>query len=319
MKTNTLRDLANEYCDYKRASGIQFKYGEYWLNRYISFQDEHFPNCILPTKESVESFENSITGKDNTGISYLSEFCRFLRISGHNVYLSKTRFFNIVHEPPYIITSDEGTLFFRTLDSQDYSNCLQWIGKGVVLPAFFRMMWCTGTRTKETRHLLCKNVNLEKRYFDVISSKGMKDRRIFLSPELQKYLVIYDSEISTIRPNRKYFFPGGSDEIPVSSVSITKNFKSIWYTAFPDFDKETHVRPYDFRHHFVYANINRWLNEGKDVNVMIYYLMQVTGHKSTDELLYYFHLVPEIYQTIKTLAKDLDIIYPKDYYVESED
>lgn len=28
------------------------------------------------------------------------------------------------------------------------------------------------------------------------------------------------------------------------------------------------IRAYDFRHHFAYANMNRWLKEGKDVNTV---------------------------------------------------
>ena len=52
---------------------------------------------------------------------------------------------------------------------------------------------------------------------------------------------------------------------------------------------------------------------------MIYYLMKVTGHASLDDLLYYFHLVPEIYQIIKDKAKDLDVIYPDTYYEDEED
>lgn len=319
MGTVYLQNLALDYYKYKRASGLLFERGEYWINRYLTFQVEKYPDCVLPCKDSVEAFESSITGRDNTGLSYLKEFCKYLHILGHDVYIPKTRFFNIEHEPPYIISDHEGDTFFYTLDNLENVNSLQWTGKGIILPAFFRMMWCIGTRTKETRTLLCTDINLDKRYVDIINAKGQKDRRIFLSVELQNYFEKYDSEISVIRPNRKYFFPGGTDEFPVSAASILKNFKSVWYKAFPDFDRDTHVNPYDFRHHFVYANINRWLRDGKDVNVMIYYLMQVTGHKSVDELLYYFHLVPEIYETIKVLAKDLDAVYPKEYIKEGED
>ena len=52
---------------------------------------------------------------------------------------------------------------------------------------------------------------------------------------------------------------------------------------------------------------------------MMYYLMQVTGHKTTKELLYYFHLVPEIYQTIKNLTADLNDLFPENYYIDDED
>jgi hypothetical protein len=107
-------------------------------------------------------------------------------------------------------------------------------------------MWCCGTRTKETRTLLCKNVNLDQGYIDIINSKGNKDRRIYLSEEFRSYLSAYDNKMKLLRPNRSYFFSGGRDFSPISERKITENFKVIWYTAFPDFDRSIRIRLYDY-------------------------------------------------------------------------
>lgn len=48
-------------------------------------------------------------------------------------------------------------------------------------------------------------------------------------------------------------------------------------------------------HHFVYANMNRWLREGKDVNVMLPYLMRYMEHSDVKNILYNSNLVPDIY------------------------
>lgn len=56
------------------------------------------------------------------------------------------------------------------------------------------------------------------------------------------------------------------------------------------------------RHHFAYANMNRWLKEGKDINVMLPYLMKYMGHQEIENTLYYFHLVPDIYDARSLLA-----------------
>ena len=37
-------------------------------------------------------------------------------------------------------------------------------------------------------------------------------------------------------------------------------------------------RPYDFRHHFAYANVERWMAQGKDVTAMLPYLARYMGH-----------------------------------------
>ena len=41
--------------------------------------------------------------------------------------------------------------------------------------------------------------------------------------------------------------------------------------------------------------MNRWLREGKDVNVMLPYLMRYMGHSDVKNILYNSHLVPDIY------------------------
>lgn len=318
MKDKTMSDLLSDYIEFKNSCGVTFSSGKYWIKRYIIFHQSNHPNEPFPTVKSVQAFEEIIfTKKDKAGIIYLKGFCKYLRLRGFEVYVSNTKISQSDHELPYIISASEGEIFFDVLDKMEYTKST-WKGKSLVLSAFFRMMWCCGTRTKETRVLLCENVNLDSGYIDILESKGHKDRRIILNEEFRIFLKKYDSQMRLLRPGRQYFFSGGRSFSPISANRITETFKEIWYTAFPDFDRSIRIRPYDFRHHFVYENINRWLRDGKDGNVMIYYLMQVTGHKTTNELFYYFHLVPEIYETIKKMSNDLNDLYPDKYCIEEE-
>ena len=52
-------------------------------------------------------------------------------------------------------------------------------------------------------------------------------------------------------------------------------------------------RPYDFRHHFAYAGIERWMTEGKDVAAMQPYLSRYMGHATFDSTYYYVHTSPD--------------------------
>lgn len=320
MKTKNLRELSEDYFKYKHACKIKFRSGEYYIKRYISFHECNYPEAMYPIRESVCAFEESMPDhKQKQHITYLKGFCRYLKELGYEVYVSKTKIYSDPPELPYIISDEEGNAFFKALDQLPPSDPSHWNGKQFVLPSFFRMMWCCGTRTQETRFLLCRDMNLEEAYFDIVNSKGDKDRRIFLSKELCEYYREYDEKMKLLVPGRKYFFSGKFIDHPITAGTASRNFKDIWYTAFPDFDRSIRIRPYDFRHHFVYENINRWLREDKNVNVMIYYLMQVTGHKTPDELLYYFHLVPEIYGVIKERTIKLNHVYPKQYHTEEEE
>jgi len=42
------------------------------------------------------------------------------------------------------------------------------------------------------------------------------------------------------------------------------------------------------RHHFAYANLNRWSEDGKDVNVMLAFLMRYMWHANIQSTLYYY-------------------------------
>ena len=44
-------------------------------------------------------------------------------------------------------------------------------------------------------------------------------------------------------------------------------------------------RPYDFRHHFAYANVERWMAQGKDVTAMLPYLSRYMGHATIESTL----------------------------------
>ena len=51
--------------------------------------------------------------------------------------------------------------------------------------------------------------------------------------------------------------------------------------------------PYDFRHHFAYANLERWMTQGRDVTAMLPYLSRYMGHAGFESTFYYVHTSPD--------------------------
>ncbi|MCA5960177.1 tyrosine-type recombinase/integrase [Blautia sp. RD014234] len=172
-------------------------------------------------------------------------------------------------------------------------------------------MYCCGLRCKEARTLARQNVHLDRGYLDVLQSKGPKSRRVYISQELTEYLAGYDSRISRLFPDRTFFFPNRKGR-PYGACWLERNFLRFWYAAFPEKkDSGISIRAYDLRHHFVYANMNRWLREGKDVNAMLPYLMRYMGHSEIKNTLYYFHLVPDIYGGILEMSGHSEGLIPE--------
>lgn len=140
-----------------------------------------------------------------------------------------------------------------------------------------------------------------------------QSRKMFTPPESSEYLSIYDTKMNHIFPDRIFFFPSREDA-PYGASAFQKNFLKIWYTAFPEkLGNGVSIRSYDLRHHFAYANMNRWLKEGKDVNVMLPYLMRYIGHQDIEHTLYYYGkqniMVSKLATLLKILALPPELLY----------
>jgi len=306
-----LRQLADDFIVYKKSIGYVYEMQRNLLNGYVNYAEKVNPDIIYPEKYVTDKYLGSLSGAQGTlygMISTLREFSNYLFIHGYEkVYVIPPKTARLpTPEPPYFFTEDEISAFFEVLDKVEPH--VSFKGREIVLPVIFRLLYCCGLRCKEARILECENVHSDELYIDVRQSKGPKSRRIFISQELAEYLNEYNARISLLFPDRKYYFP--HRESCYGSGMISNNFKRFWKKAYPDFKITTRPRAYDFRHHLVWANLNRWAAEGLDINVMIVYLMRYMGHQNISETLYYFHFVPEFFPTFREMSKSLEDILP---------
>jgi len=310
----TIDVLAKEFLAYKRGIGYQYLTPERYLNGFTKYMKKKTPEAVLPDKNSILEYidtKKHVPGSLYGTIAILREFSRYLINQGYEeIYvIPPKRSPKLCPEHPYFFTKEEIELFFQECDSIKVHSSFK--GRHLALPALFRLLYCCGLRCKEARMLLCTDAHPDHGYLDIIQSKGPKSRRIFINNELMDYLAEYECQIKMIFPNRTYFFPHTISK-HYDSGFITNNFRRIWKRAYPDF-KEAFTRPraYDFRHHFVWANLNSWAKEGKDVNAMLPYIVKYMGHQHLSSTLYYFHFVPEFFSTYTDISRKLEYILPE--------
>jgi len=107
-------------------------------------------------------------------------------------------------------------------------------------------------------------------------------------------------------PHRTAFFVGATGNV-VTSSSVGVHFRRAWDLAgLPWAGHGTRPRPYDFRHHFAYANIERWAATGTDATAMLPYLAAYMGHASVDSTLYYVHTSPDFLDSYARIVNDMD-------------
>ncbi|MDO5138534.1 MAG: tyrosine-type recombinase/integrase [Oscillospiraceae bacterium] len=312
MAEQRIRKHAEDFIAHKRSLGCIYENAEWALNHFVDYVETLNDSIQFPTREATNTYLEIISGSQSNlylTVSTLREFSKYLHARGYTeAFLIPSRAVaRPVHEPPYFFTEKELNAFFKQIDCIKPHKSFK--GREYVFPAMFRLLYCCGLRCKEARTLECSNVHVSDLYIDILQSKGPKNRRIFISKELADYLEEYDANICLLFPKRKYYFP--HDEGCYSRGAVSRNFRIHWQQAFPEFKKTSRPRAYDLRHHFAWANLNRWAAEGIDVNIMLPYLMRYMGHQSVQETMYYFHFVPEFYATYKKLTAPLENILPE--------
>lgn len=239
---------------FKHSMGIQYKTCEYYRWRLVRFNLENGNRSTL-TEDVVTGWllkmEERAESQNRSWIPPVREFGRYLRSMGFkDAYLVGDSFvIRKYHAQTYLMEDSEIQAFFKECDSFVKFPMLK-PGMRYVYPAFYRLMYCCGLRTIEARMLKCSDVHLEDGYIDILHAKGHRDRRLHLSGELADYFAGYGREISSVKLNRQYFFPGGCSEL-CSSTAITSTFARIWIAAGLPHDGKVKPRPYDFS----YANL----------------------------------------------------------------
>ena len=310
----SLRQLAEGFIRHKRSLGYVYGTHEHYLMNYVRHSEIVSPASQIPDRSTVTSYLDTFStspGSLYNSTAVLREFGRHLmRLGIVEAYVIPPKNNPALEtEPPYFFTEKEIQRFFEVCDAvEPHPN---YLGRELVLPAMFRLLYCCGLRCKEARTLRTEDMHIDECYLDVLQSKGSKSRRIFISAELAEYLSAYDISVNRLFPTRMYFFPNHKDNSCYENDFISNNFNRFWKKAFPSFVRTTRPRAYDFRHHFVWANLNRWAADGLDVNVMLPYIARYMGHQHIKSTLYYFRFVPDFFQTYESMAKPSESVLPE--------
>ena len=224
-------------------------------------------------------------------MSYIRDLGRWLQLHGHpDAYVLSAQWkAQFVPAHPYLLSQVEIEAFFAA--AADLKAASPWRWQAV---AFFTLMHSCGLRTGEARLLRPEQLHLRDGDLDVVASKGHRSRRLPLTTDVIDILARCDRlSTSQFGPTRPAFFVSAAGH-QVAPVTTGQIFNRIWDQAeLPRPLDGQQPRPYDFRHHFAYANVERWARQGTDVTAMLPYLARYMGHASVDSTYYYIHTSPD--------------------------
>lgn len=209
--------------------------------------------------------------------------------------------------PPYLLSSDEAEALFLELPRLRWGGSMSWQST-----CMFGLMYSCGLRPGEVRGLRPADIRRDSLEIDVVESKGHRSRRLAVTEEVMEMIARCDAETTqAFGPNRSFLFANALGS-QVSASTMSRAFRRAWHQAgLPSERHGSKPTCYLLRHHFAYANIERWAREGADVDAMLPYLSRYMGHSSIERTLYYVHTSPDFMAGFADVGSKLDALLPE--------
>ena len=307
--TSAFATELDAYLAFKQNMGFFGASRIWYLRRFDTYCRERDRRAFdRDTVEGWVSAELGRSGRYRSWMSYIRDFGRWLQTNGaHDAYVLSDRWkAPFVPAHPYLLASEQIEGFFRAAATLQAQSPWRWQAV-----AFFTLMHSCGLRTGEARALQTGQVDLADGHVDIVWSKGNRSRRLPLTDEVIELLNACDRTSRAYFASRRTFFVSAAGN-KVTSATVGKVFARIWDQA--GLARPTdgqQPRPYDLRHHFAYASIERWMRQGKDVTAMLPYLSRYMGHATFDSTYYYGHTSPAFMNAYDQITRKAQSVLPE--------
>jgi len=307
--TSAFAAQVEEYLAFKQSMGCSGASRIWYLRKFDAYCAQHDRKVFdRDTVEGWVSEQLAGSGRYRSWMSYIRDFGRWLQAHGDTkAYVLSDRWkAPFVPAHPYLLSTDEIDQFFAAAAHLETQSPWRWQAT-----AFFTLMHSCGLRTGEARALLTDQVDLHDRHLDIVWSKGNRSRRLPMTGQVVEVLTACDKASCEKFPARRAFFVSATGN-PLSAAAVGVVFHRIWEQAgLPRPADGSKPRPYDLRHHFAYANIERWMAQGQDVTAMLPYLSRYMGHATFDSTFYYVHTSPDFMRGYADLTAAGESLLPE--------
>jgi integrase len=308
--TSAFASELDAYLAFKESMGFYGSSRIWYLRKFDAYCTAH--QRTLFDRDTVEGWVTEQLARSSryrSWMSYIRDLGRWLKVLGQrDAYVLSDRWkAQFVPAHPYLLSTCEIEAFFAAAPTLNAASPWRW-----QTVAFFTLMHSCGLRTGETRLLRPENVQLREGHLDIVASKGNRSRRLPLTGDVIDVLAVCDRRSAReFGSSRRSFFVSATGN-QVTAATVGQVFNRIWDQAeLPRSVGGQQPRPYDFRHHFAYANVERWARQGKDVTSMLPYLARYMGHASIDSSYYYIHTSPDFMHDYEHLTVGSHSLLPE--------
>jgi integrase len=285
----------------KRA--LSYKYGSEsaMLRRFDLFCLEHHPKETVLNHEVMMDWAAKRPSEHpatlQCRLTPVRELAKYLARQGFEAYIMPRGLLpRLPRYTPHIYSNDELKGIFAQADTCRY--CSEAPFRHLVMPVFFRLLYCTGMRLSEARLLKSGDVDLNSGVITVTNAKLDKHRQLPVSQEMLTRLATYHKNVHVLSKTEDWFFPGPGSK-PMTVGNVEKNLRRfLWQGRISHGGRGKGPRVHDFRHSSAVHCLRRWVLEGKDLNAYLPVLQAYLGHVSFADTAYYLHLTADLFPDI---------------------
>jgi integrase len=298
--TGVLAEQMNGLIAQKHALGYKYEDNERLLHQFSLMCNKVFPEAITLTEDMTRQWcavDADYSNKYTQARAYVvNQLGRYMRSIGEDAYILPIELFpnQSVKHTPHIYTPEELRDLFSLLDNLPENEQDRYFKyTKLIFPIIVKMVYFCGMRPAEARNLNVSDVNLKTGELTIRQAKGRNDRLVVMSDDLTQVCRFYNKAISKIAPKRSFFFPSSMGNRGFTKIWLNKHFHKAMLELGINTHNENSPRLYDLRHTFATHCLQKWINEGKNVNSMLLYLSAYMGHANVGLTAYYIHLIPE--------------------------
>jgi len=285
----------------KRALGYQYATQPVILKRFDTFCLEHYPDETALNRDIVLGWSTIRPGEKpatlQVRVTPVRELAKYMARLGIAAYLlPKGMLPKVPRYMPHIYSNDELKRIFAQTDKCHAVSEVPF--RHLVMPVFFRLLYCTGMRLTEARLLKVSDVDIVDGVITVKNAKLGKHRQLPLSQEMLARVRTYHENVHALSKPYDWFFPGFEGR-PMTSGNVEKNFrKFLWQARISHGGRSCGPRVHDFRHTQAVHCLRRWVLEGKNLRAYLPVLQAYLGHVSLADTAYYLHLTADLFPDI---------------------
>jgi integrase len=289
--------LAKEYLAYRKGLGFQLASTEPLLLQFAEYADRTGHRGPLTTELAVRWAKLPKAGSPGylaRRLDVVRGFARHRAITDPRTEIPPPRLLGATYRrrTPHIYSEAELSALVAAARSLTPSTSL----RPHTYATLFGLLACTGLRVSEAVKPTRDDIDWQQELLTVRQTKFRKSRLVPLHTTALAPLRGYARQRDRFHPTpttEAFFVTGRGTPLSLSSVGVTfwKLRKQLGWSAARD---QTKPRIHDLRHTFACRRLQRWYEDGVDVDHAVATLSTYLGHATVRDTYWYLTGTPEL-------------------------